>query len=429
MIPDRPVAAGSGPRRNARPSRTATGTDDRPARYSRSRRFVATSLTVLLWAGLLLTVSAVIFGRVEGYRLFAIRSGSMGPTLGVGDLIIDRETPADSLRPGQLVTFRDPDLGQQLVTHRVVSVEAKDRRLYFRTKGDANKTPEQWDVPAHSELGRTVGHVPKIGRLLLEPRRWLAAAAVLVLCLTAGYRFMALLVRSLSLAGATEDSSQRSRPRGAARHRVPRTRKGRRRTITASVILLLSALVIGGSQAAWTAADQQSASSFATTGSFSTFYVTGISTSNNGTAGKIDTGDSFTVTFHGLISIPSFCSSFPQSLPGSVAVNNNFNNNAGGTGNDTVTTTASACTLHYGTLDLGSNAYGTTTCSLASNVASITETATTSTVVISFNSVTGCTNSVVNSSALTFTADASLKDTGNNAVDTTPFTATAAKNF
>jgi signal peptidase I len=108
---------------------------------------------------------ALLAGTLLGYRAFTIRSGSMVPTIGVGDVVVDRTVSPLSVRPGQIVTFRDPALGQQLVTHRVLSVHRSGELVRFVTKGDANLVTEHWSVPTTGQLGRELLVLPGLGRV------------------------------------------------------------------------------------------------------------------------------------------------------------------------------------------------------------------------------------------------------------------------
>jgi signal peptidase len=175
---------------------TAVSSDDvvaseRPETPARSKkRIVATGLA---WTLLALVAIARVGGRAEGFRPLAIRSGSMIPTFQVGDLALTRTTPAAEIKVGDIVSFHDVALGDQLVTHRVVKLQRSGNELDVETKGDANTVPEKWSVDARSSLGRTVFVIPMIGRWLFQPQRYIAVGAVLGAVLTFGF----LLIRAL----------------------------------------------------------------------------------------------------------------------------------------------------------------------------------------------------------------------------------------
>lgn len=114
----------------------------------------------------LLALCSVVIAGTLGYRPLVIRSGSMTPTIGVGAVVVSKAVSPLSVRPGEIVTFRDPSLDEQLVTHRVVSIEQEGDVVAFVTKGDANRTTEHWSVPVTGTVGREALIVPDVGRLL-----------------------------------------------------------------------------------------------------------------------------------------------------------------------------------------------------------------------------------------------------------------------
>lgn len=147
----------------------------------------ATGVLILL-VGFLATL---LVGSMLGYRALTIRSGSMTPTIRVGDVVVDTSVSPLTVRPGQIVTFRDPAIGQQLVTHRVVSMHRAGKAVNFVTKGDANLVTEHWSVPVTGHLGRRVFVVPGLGRIVAA----LSAKVVRVLALA----LSALLLAGLGL--------------------------------------------------------------------------------------------------------------------------------------------------------------------------------------------------------------------------------------
>lgn len=79
----------------------------------------------------------------------------------------------------------------------------------------------------------------------------------------------------------------------------------------------------------------------------------------SGTAGRIDQGDQIVVTFSDQMSVSSLCSTWTGDTTNQLINGNNqvtaTLNNGGPT--DTLTVSSSVCTLRFGTLNLGSNAY------------------------------------------------------------------------
>ena len=89
---------------------------------------------------------------VAGYTPLVDRSDSMSPAIHAGDLLITRHMPAADAEPGHVVTFRDEALGGRSVTHRVVRVERQGDRLAFTTRGDANRSSEDWTIPGAGQI-------------------------------------------------------------------------------------------------------------------------------------------------------------------------------------------------------------------------------------------------------------------------------------
>jgi len=136
--------------------------------------------------GLLVVVLVgLLAGTLLGYKAFTIRSGSMTPALGAGDVVVDRSVPPLSVHPGEIVTFRDPALGGLLVTHRVVSVHRAGQQVHFVTKGDANVVTEHWSTHAGESVGREVLIVRKVGFVLADvstPLARVAEVAIFSVC-------------------------------------------------------------------------------------------------------------------------------------------------------------------------------------------------------------------------------------------------------
>ncbi len=125
---------------------------------------LAAQFTIFLVAGAVAgTVALVTVPRIAGFTPFTILTGSMSPAYRVGDVVIDERIPPASARPGDVVTFTDPQRRGKTVTHRVQRLTRDGAQVRFTTKGDANNTAETWSVPAGGSIGRVRMHVPKIG--------------------------------------------------------------------------------------------------------------------------------------------------------------------------------------------------------------------------------------------------------------------------
>lgn len=83
---------------------------------------------------------------LAGYDRYVITGGSMSGTFERGSLVFEKEIPVSSLQVGDIITYMPPaDSGiNELVTHRIESIEASENGPLFRTKGDANASSDPW---------------------------------------------------------------------------------------------------------------------------------------------------------------------------------------------------------------------------------------------------------------------------------------------
>jgi signal peptidase I len=132
-------------------------------------------------------------------RPLVVLSGSMEPALGTGDVSVVRTIAPLAARPGDVVTFRDPDDADRLITHRVRAMHVQGGVVVFRTRGDANSASERWQVSSREEIGRVAYRIPKLGWVLMYAR----SKGLFVLML--GGALALLLVLELTAIWRTED--------------------------------------------------------------------------------------------------------------------------------------------------------------------------------------------------------------------------------
>ncbi len=129
------------------------------AKRSPLQRILSVSATVLLvLAGALLVYVTFCMVKKQpvsffGHCILQIVTGSMEPSLRVGDCILVAKTDPATLQEGDIITFvsEDPETRGLLVTHRIISCEADGS---FITRGDANPVDDALAVRADQIRGK-----------------------------------------------------------------------------------------------------------------------------------------------------------------------------------------------------------------------------------------------------------------------------------
>jgi signal peptidase len=130
---------------------------------------VSVALVVMIVFGFWFGVRAVLNTH---YPALAVASGSMLPTLNVGDLIIVQGTTPSQINAsymtGDIIVFRRPYGSDELIVHRAVKSEKVGDVYYFTTRGDHNGADDPWGRFDESLLvGKVVGRVPWVGNFSL----------------------------------------------------------------------------------------------------------------------------------------------------------------------------------------------------------------------------------------------------------------------
>lgn len=148
------------------------------------RRWGKRLLEALSIFGVLCTVllaATMLVPTLLGYHRYVIISGSMEPGIGTGSVVYAKPVPAEDLEVGDIITFVPPpeyDI-KDPITHRIYEItvpdsgEQKGQRV-FRTKGDANNSPDAWRMTLDKDVqDRVEGHIEKVGYFYMAlSNRW-----------------------------------------------------------------------------------------------------------------------------------------------------------------------------------------------------------------------------------------------------------------
>jgi signal peptidase len=125
-------------------------------------------LAVAIASVVLAAVVASVGARLFGYSPYVMYGGSMGSAVPMGSVTFIENVGAESLKVGNVIVFRPPSTGKsrQSVMHRIVSIEDVDGQRVVKTKGDANESPDPWQLRLTGEGGRLAFVVPYLGYVL-----------------------------------------------------------------------------------------------------------------------------------------------------------------------------------------------------------------------------------------------------------------------
>ncbi|MCW4020930.1 MAG: signal peptidase I [Candidatus Bathyarchaeota archaeon] len=129
-----------------------------------------------------LTIIAMFAASIGGYLglkfflntslpLFVVASGSMSPTLEVGDVVIVQGVNASLIQEGDIIVFSETANNYTTSTvHRVVGIQVlPNKTRVFTTKGDNSTSQDSTPVPEYWVDGWVIFRIPVLGYLALDP--------------------------------------------------------------------------------------------------------------------------------------------------------------------------------------------------------------------------------------------------------------------
>lgn len=113
------------------------------------------------------------------YKIFVVQSGSMEPAIKTGSVVIVKPAPLDSKHlTGQAKDYKSKDIitfkskeKDFITTHRIVDAEVVSGKVYYITKGDANKAEDSSKVLKSKVIGKVLFSVPYAGYAVAEAKK------------------------------------------------------------------------------------------------------------------------------------------------------------------------------------------------------------------------------------------------------------------
>ena len=140
---------------------------------------------------LTLLLGTVLYFRWASPPFSAVASKSMEPAFTLGDLILVEKVVPAEVKEGDVIVFEVPGPIRERynyppsIAHRVIEVDASERGLFFRTKGD-NTGEDPFTVFPGDIKGKVRSTIPHVGYLplFLQSKQGLAfLAAAAIICL------------------------------------------------------------------------------------------------------------------------------------------------------------------------------------------------------------------------------------------------------
>jgi signal peptidase I len=142
---------------------------------------LAKAVATLFCGACLALAGLMLLPGLIGYERYVITSGSMTGAYDRGSIVFDEVVPVADLRVGDVITYTPPPQSgpSGMITHRIYSIGTDSLgRPLFRTKGDANESPDPWtftlDEPTQARVAFHVKHVGYLfAALAIRPVRLL----------------------------------------------------------------------------------------------------------------------------------------------------------------------------------------------------------------------------------------------------------------
>ena len=117
----------------------------------------------------LIMIKAKINGTqpsILGNKFFIVLTGSMSPTIDVGDMVIVKDVKPEAVNVNDVITFGS-NSSDNVTTHRVKEVLSNNENLSYITQGDANNVEDPTPVEEDFLVGRVNKVIPKVGKIIL----------------------------------------------------------------------------------------------------------------------------------------------------------------------------------------------------------------------------------------------------------------------
>lgn len=123
---------------------------------------------------LIVIIIICLFSNLFPWWIAIVGSGSMTPTINVGDaIIVDKIAKEEmaELKVGDILVFK---VGKSMYTHRIINIDVKNDEYYISTKGDRKgNVVDDWTVKSNDVIGVVKFRIPYVGYPTVQLNRLL----------------------------------------------------------------------------------------------------------------------------------------------------------------------------------------------------------------------------------------------------------------
>lgn len=158
--------------------------------------FYGLLLSFILISGIMLKAkSSGVQPSIFGNKFYIVLTGSMSPTIKVGDLVVVKEVKPEDIKENDIITFGS-NSSDNITTHRVKEVLNDGQNIQYVTQGDANNVEDPIPVQSEVLLGRVNKVVPKVGTIILWIQKNILAVLIALVALIIGSCVITKILKS-----------------------------------------------------------------------------------------------------------------------------------------------------------------------------------------------------------------------------------------
>ncbi len=144
----------------------------RKNKIHKRKKVIITIIYIILIPLLIYNVTLIIKSILKpnktpdffGYKTYVIVSGSMEPSLKIGDIVIVKKVSENELNVDDIISFRQ---GQNVVTHRISQIRNEYGEKVYITKGDNNNTEDSGNIDYSYIEGKVFTSIRGLGKVVI----------------------------------------------------------------------------------------------------------------------------------------------------------------------------------------------------------------------------------------------------------------------